>query len=153
MILVMSCFVALKRRNWFVPRVCSGPGPVQCEALKSPCLIHLWSWMNPSFPLLAFLGNKNWPPSMKLKKMKIFWNKMPMPMHHSIPERKLRSYGSIAFCPITRDAVGGNLIEVENLVEQNGLSGLQVVHFECPRYWKPLISFNFEVGWMSLSHY
>ena len=32
--------------------------------------------MNPPFPLLALWGNKNWPPSMKLKKLKIFWNKM-----------------------------------------------------------------------------
>ena len=28
------------------------------------------------FPLLALLGNKNWPPSMKVKKLKIFWNQM-----------------------------------------------------------------------------
>ena len=32
--------------------------------------------MNPPFPLLALWGNKNWPPSMKLKKLEIFWNKM-----------------------------------------------------------------------------
>ena len=28
------------------------------------------------FPLLALWGNKNWPASMKLKKLEIFWNKM-----------------------------------------------------------------------------
>ena len=30
----------------------------------------------PFSPLLALRGNKNWPPSMKVKKFKIFWNKM-----------------------------------------------------------------------------
>ena len=32
--------------------------------------------MNPLFPLLALWGNKNWPPSMKEKKLKIFQHKM-----------------------------------------------------------------------------
>ena len=31
--------------------------------------------MRSPFPLLAPWGNKNWPPSMKMKKLKIFWNK------------------------------------------------------------------------------
>ena len=30
----------------------------------------------PPLPLLALWGNKNWPPSMKVKKLKIFWDKM-----------------------------------------------------------------------------
>ena len=35
-----------------------------------------WSThMNPPFPSLALWGNKNWPPSMKVKKMENFWNK------------------------------------------------------------------------------
>ena len=51
-------------------------GPVWMpQALKTPCLIQFWSWMNPPFPLLALWGNKNWPPSMKVKKMEIFQNK------------------------------------------------------------------------------
>ena len=29
-----------------------------------------------TFPFLAPWGNKNWPPSMNLKELKIFWNKM-----------------------------------------------------------------------------
>ena len=28
------------------------------------------------FPIISPLGYKNWPPSMKLKKLKIFWNKI-----------------------------------------------------------------------------
>ena len=36
--------------------------------------------------------------------------------------------------------------KVEYLLEQNGLNGLQMVQFECPRHGKPLVSFNIEVG-------
>ena len=39
-------------------------------------LIQFCSWVNSLFPLIALWGNKNWPPSMKVKKMKIFRNKM-----------------------------------------------------------------------------
>ena len=46
------------------------------QALKPLCLIQFWSWLNYLFPLLALWGNKNWPPSMKVQKLKIFWNKM-----------------------------------------------------------------------------
>ena len=39
--------------------------------------------------------------------------------------------------------------EVGNLQEQDGLNWLQMVQFEWPRHWKPLVLFNFEVGWIS----
>ena len=52
-------------------------GPVWMpQALKPLWLIQFRSWMNPLFPLLAFWGNKKWPPIMTEKKLKIFWNKM-----------------------------------------------------------------------------
>ena len=38
-------------------------------------LIHFWSWENSPFPLLVLWGNKNWPLSMKVKKLEIFFNK------------------------------------------------------------------------------
>ena len=44
-------------------------------ALKSICLIQFWSWVNSPYPLLALWGNKNWPPSIKVKKMGNFQNK------------------------------------------------------------------------------
>ena len=48
-------------------------GPVWMSlALKPLCLIQFWSGMNSLFPLLAPWGNKNWPPSMKVKMLKIF---------------------------------------------------------------------------------
>ena len=50
-------------------------GPVWMpQALKTLCLIHFWGWMNSLFPLLALWGNKNWPPSMKVKKLENFQN-------------------------------------------------------------------------------
>ena len=39
------------------------------HALKPLCLIQFWSWRNSLSPLLALWGNKNWPPSMKVKKL------------------------------------------------------------------------------------
>ena len=45
------------------------------KALETLCLIQFWGWKNSLFPLLALWGNKNWPPSMKVKKFKISQNK------------------------------------------------------------------------------
>ena len=42
------------------------------------CHCHLRGWMNSLFPLLALWGNKNWPPSMKVKKMEIFPDKIAL---------------------------------------------------------------------------
>ena len=36
--------------------------------------------------------------------------------------------------------------KVENLVGQNGLQGLQMVQFECPRHPNPSVSSNFKAG-------
>ena len=46
------------------------------QALKPISLIHIGSWENSLFPLLALWGNKNWLPSMKVKKLEKFQNKM-----------------------------------------------------------------------------
>ena len=45
-------------------------------ALNPLSLIQFWSWKNSLFSQLALWGNKKWPPSMKVKKLKIFWDKM-----------------------------------------------------------------------------
>ena len=42
------------------------------QALISLCLIEFGSWMNSLFFILVLWGNKNWPPSMKMKKMETF---------------------------------------------------------------------------------
>ena len=44
-------------------------------ALKLLSLIQFQIWVNSLFPLLAHWGNKNWPPSMKVKKLENFQNK------------------------------------------------------------------------------
>ena len=46
------------------------------QALKVAPLIQFLSWVIPHLPLLALWGNKNWPPSMKVQKLKMFHNKM-----------------------------------------------------------------------------
>ena len=45
------------------------------QALKTLCLIHFLHWMNSLFQSLALWGNKNWPPSVKVKKLEKFGNK------------------------------------------------------------------------------
>ena len=45
------------------------------QAPKPLCLNQFWSWMNSLFQLLALWGNKNWPPSMKVKKLENFNDK------------------------------------------------------------------------------
>ena len=77
-------------------------GPVwMAQALKTHCLIQFWSWVNSLFPLLALWGNKNWPPSMKVKKFENYqkvrgakgckWSSLDAPgtqnpQSHPIPE-------------------------------------------------------------------
>ena len=43
--------------------------------------------------------------------------------------------------------------KVEKISEQNGLKGLQMVQFECPRHGKPSVSSILGVGRIPLSHY
>ena len=45
------------------------------QALKPVCPVHFWSSKNSLFSVLALRGNKNWPPTMKVKKLANFWNK------------------------------------------------------------------------------
>ena len=45
-------------------------------ALETLYLIQFWSWVNSLFSLLALWGNKNGLPSMKVKKVKKYQNKM-----------------------------------------------------------------------------
>ena len=47
----------------------------ECPWYQIPCLIQYLSWVNYLFPLLALWGNKNWTPSMKVKKLENFQNK------------------------------------------------------------------------------
>ena len=45
------------------------------KALKTFCLLHFLGWKISLFSLLALWGNKNWPPSMKVKNTENFQNK------------------------------------------------------------------------------
>ena len=58
-------------KMWEVQRAANGPVWMS-QAPKPLCLIQFWSWENSFFWLLALLGNKNWPPSMKVKKIENF---------------------------------------------------------------------------------
>ena len=45
-------------------------------ALETLFLIQFWSWVISLFKLLALWGNKNWPPSMKVKNLAKSGNKI-----------------------------------------------------------------------------
>ena len=135
------------------------------QALKTLCLIQFWSWMNSLFPLLALWGNKNWPPSMKVKKLKIFWNKMG----------SMGCKGSSLNTPGTENSLCHSILKLDEspfpiwgnknwppsikfkklktFWNKNGLNGLQMVQFECPRHWKLSASSTFGVGRTPFSHY
>ena len=51
----------LKWSNW------NAPGTQSCLSL-----IQFMGWVIPHFQFLAFWGNKNWPPSMKVEKLERF---------------------------------------------------------------------------------
>ena len=120
------------------------------------------------FPIIGLWGNGNWPPSMKVKKLGKFqnergakgckwsWMNAPgtqTPLSHSVlkleefpfpinwPSGVIRNDS-----PVWKNKSG-------KLWTQKWLNGLQMVQFECPRYWKPSVSFSFEVGRISFSHY
>ena len=46
------------------------------QALETLCLIQFWNWKNSLFSLLALWGNKNWPPSIKMKQIENCQNKI-----------------------------------------------------------------------------
>ena len=45
------------------------------QTVKPPSPVHFWSCVITLFSLSALWGNKNWPPSMEMKKMETFGNK------------------------------------------------------------------------------
>ena len=46
------------------------------QALKTLCLIHFFSWQISLFSVLVLWGNKNWPPSIKMKQIENCQDKM-----------------------------------------------------------------------------
>ena len=117
------------------------------QALKTLCLIHFWGWKNSLFPLLAIWGNKNWPPSMKVKKMETSLNKRGLkgyklsslsapgtenPLCHpllGLEEFPFPIIGPLGYLELASQYESETF---ENLRKQNGLNGLQKVQFECP---------------------
>ena len=55
---------------------------LNAQALKTLCFIQFQSWVNSHFPILALWGNKNSPPSMKVKKLQTLMLKWSA--HHTI---------------------------------------------------------------------
>ena len=122
------------------------------QALKTLCLIHFWGWKNSLFPLLALLDNKNWPPSMKVKKMENFenksglkgckWSSLKAPGTEnplSYPLLRLKKFpfpiiGLLGPSGVIRNGRPVWKWKVGNIQWQNGIKGLQVVQFECSRH-------------------
>ena len=139
------------------------------QALKTLGLIQFWSCVISLFPLLTLRGNKNWPPSMKVEKGGKIWkqkwlNKLQMVEfechRHWKPSVSFSfGVGTISLFPLL--ALWGNKNwppqyegeKVWIISEQKGFKRMQMVQYECPKHWKSSVSFTFEVGRLSFTHY
>ena len=136
-------------------------GPVWMpQALKPLCLILFW--------ILALWGNKNWLPSMKKQKLKIFWSKsdpnglqmvqLECPRHRKPTVSFFFGVGRIPFSHywpsgVIRICSSVWKLKSWNLFQQNGLKRVQMVQFECSKHRKPALSFFFGVVRIPFSHY
>ena len=98
------------------------------QVKKPPCLIHFLISSLPS----SLWGNKKWEPHFKDEEQAFEW--IPFLMF-SLPSSL---WGNNKWEPHYKDEeIGKNL-------GQNQLNRLQMVQFECPRYWNNCVSFTAE---------
>ena len=108
------------------------------QALKTLCLIHFWGLKNSLFPLLALWGNKNWPPSMKVKKLENVLNKRGLkgckwsslnapgtenPLSHSIMKLDESPFPILALWGNKNWPPSMKMKKVENFHNKRGLKG------------------------------
>ena len=132
------------------------------KVLKSLCLIHFW--VNPffSFPAPALpvsVAIDNWTPSMKIKKMEIFWNKISStvckwsslnapgtetPVSQPLLSESLFSYPAPLSGVIRNWTSQYKGQEGKHFLGKNQLNRLQMVQFECLNVRNTCFSSNFQ---------
>ena len=123
------------------------------QALKTHCLILFWGCDNSFFPLLALWGNKNWPPSMKVKKLENSKNKRGLkgckwssldvpgtgnPLSHSLWGLKEFPFNIILLWGNKNWPPSMNVKKMENFQNKRGLKGCKWSSLKAPGTENPL---------------
>ena len=123
------------------------------QAPKPLCLIQFWNWKNSPFSLLALWGNKNWPPSMKMEKVKNCRNKMGLkgckwsslnaagtqtPLCHSILELRFSLFSVLALWGNKKWPPSIKVQQMENFKNKMGLKGCKWSSLNAPGTQTPL---------------
>ena len=123
------------------------------QALRPPCLIHLWHWQNSSSFLLAFWGNKNWPPSMKGEIFENCLNKSSFkgckwsifnapgtqtPLSHSVLKLQFSLFSLLALWGNKNWPPSIKVKQIENCQNKMGLKGCKWSSLNAPSTQTPL---------------
>ena len=134
------------------------------QALKTHCLIHFWSWEKSLFSLLALWGNKNWPPSIKMREIENCQNKMGLkgckwsslnapgthtPLSHSILELDSSLFSLLALWGNKNWPPNIKVQKVENCKNKMGLKGCKWSSLDAPGTHSPLSHPILELGNLS----
>ena len=118
------------------------------QVLESLCLTHCW--MNPLSGVIY-----NWTPHYKSQKVGKFLNKISSkvckwsslnvpgtgtPVSHSLMEESCFSFPAPLSGVIDNWTPQYESLKDRQILGQNQLNRLQMVQFECPRYWNPCVS-------------
>ena len=131
------------------------------QAMKTPCLIHFWNWENSPFSLLALWGNKKWPPSIKMKQIENFQNKMGLKgckwsslnapgtqtsLSHPFLELEISPFSLLALWGNKKWPPSIKVKQIENFQNKMGLKGCKwsslnapgtETHFSCVQWVLP----------------
>ena len=129
-------------------------------ALKSLCLIQLWNWKMSPLSLLALWGNKNRPPSIKVKQIENFQNKMGLkgcnwsslkapgtqpPLSHSVLELDFSLFSLLALWGNKNWPPSIKMKQIENCQNKMGLKGCKWSSLNAPSTKIPLSHSDLEL--------
>ena len=117
------------------------------QALKHLYLIQFWNWENSLFSLLALWGNKNWPPSITMREIENFHNKMGLkgckwpslnsprthtPLSHSFLELEIFLFSLLALLGNKKWPPSIKMKQIENCQNKMGLMGCKWSSLNAP---------------------
>ena len=123
------------------------------QAPNPLCLIHFWNWQIAPFSVLALWGNKNWPPSIKVKQIENCQNKMGLnwckwfslnapgtqiPLSHSVLELDISLFSLLALCGNKNWPPSMKVKKLENFQNKRGLMGCKWSSLNAPGTENPL---------------
>ena len=123
------------------------------QAPKPLCLIQFWNWKISLFSLLALWGNKNWPPSIKMKQIENCQNKMGLkgckwsslnapgtqtPWSHPFLKLDISPFPIIGLWGNKKWAPSIKVKKIENCQNKMGLKGCKWSSLNAPGTQTPL---------------